>query len=641
MCQFKPNVMKTLLIIIIVAAINIGSIAQTVTVQIDALTGRKPISPYIYGKNNCLSDIAGEALSAAEWQYLRDAGVKMFRECGGNNATKYNWRLKLSSHPDWYNNVYSHDWNFAAKSMLDNMPGTSGMWAFQLIGKAASNKNNNFNDWDYNNSSWWSGVAQNLAGGGTVNPAGGENAIKDGNPDLYLMNWPADSTVGILDHWFGAKGLGYNKDAIRYWGMDNEVEIWNGTHDDIMPTQLSAENFMQKYFDVAKKAREKFPEIKLMGPVPCNEWQWYNWNDNVITSGGKNYSWLEFFIKRIAEEQQSSGVRLLDVLDIHFYPSETNTSDIVQLHRAFFDTTYNYPGANGVKNVNGSWNSNITKEYIFHRCRKWLEQYIGANHGVTFSVSEMGINGSNANVTAVWYASTLGTFANEGVEIFTPWTWKTGMWETLHLFSRYSKGTRVASTSNLENYVSAYSSVSSDADSLTVILVNRSASQTQTTTVNLSNFTTGNGAYNTLTLSNLSGSETFKSHTNNALKAGTVNVSNSAFTLSLAPLSITAVLLSGTALPTNIMTFDEKNTLELENNLSGSIKILYKLDKASSFRLELYDLKGRKITTIEEGNKSSGSYENLFDGSHLANGFYILRLQAGTQVTQKKVILLK
>ena len=134
------------------------------------------------------------------------------------------------------------------------------------------------------------------------------------------MEWPADSTVGILDRWFGAGGLGLDETMFEYWSMDNEPEIWSGTHDDVMPVQLSADEFMQKYFDVAKKAREKFPAIKLIGPVPCNEWQWYNWDNDKISYNGGSYTWLEYFIKRIGEEQDSSGVRLLDALDIHFYP---------------------------------------------------------------------------------------------------------------------------------------------------------------------------------------------------------------------------------------------------------------------------------------------------------------------------------
>lgn len=230
---------------------------------------------------------------------------------------KHNWRRKLGSHPDWYNNVYDHNWDFASENIQTRMPGLQVMWAFQLIGKAAANKTNNFNDWSYNGSNWWSGVGQNLAGGGQVNPAGGGQALVNGNPDLYLMNWTADSTTYILKHWFGPGGLGLDKFQFVYWSMDNEPEIWNGTHDDVMPSLLSASAFMDSYFAVAKKARERFPQIKLTGPVPANEWQWYRWGEESLSIDGKSYCWLEYFIKRVADEQKRTGIRLLDVLDVH------------------------------------------------------------------------------------------------------------------------------------------------------------------------------------------------------------------------------------------------------------------------------------------------------------------------------------
>lgn len=61
-------------------------------------------------------------MTALTWQRYRDAGITMFRESGGNNSTKYNWRKKLTSHPDWYNNVYAHDWDYAARSLQDQLP---------------------------------------------------------------------------------------------------------------------------------------------------------------------------------------------------------------------------------------------------------------------------------------------------------------------------------------------------------------------------------------------------------------------------------------------------------------------------------------------------------------------------------------
>ncbi|MEJ2056026.1 MAG: glycoside hydrolase family 44 protein, partial [Calditrichaceae bacterium] len=373
-----------------------------VDITVDASSGRKPISPYIFGKNNSLSDNPSNPVSAADWELYRQAGLKMLRESGGNNSTKYNWRKKLSSHPDWYNNVYAHDWDFEAQSLQENLTGSRGMWAFQLIGYAASNTQNNFNDWAYNNSQWWTGVNQNLAGGGVVNEAGGSEALVDGDAELYLEEWPADSTIGILGKWFGQDGLNLDQDMFSYWNMDNESEIWFGTHDDVMPEQISAEEYMQRYFKVAKKARAEFPDIKLVGPVPANEWQWYNWDNAKISYEGGSYTWLEYFIMRIGEEQQASGIRLLDVLDVHFYPSETNADDIVQLHRVWFDRNYDYPGANGVKRTGtGSWDNSITKEYLFGRCGDWLEEYLGPDHGVTFGVTETGLQTDNPDAIAV------------------------------------------------------------------------------------------------------------------------------------------------------------------------------------------------------------------------------------------------
>jgi hypothetical protein len=541
--------MKKIIISILIAIgcflSGIGYAQQPVNVSINAMAPRKAISPFIFGKNNSLSDNPDGPLSQSQWQRLRDLGIQMFRENGGNNSTKYNWRLKLSSHPNWYNNVYPHDWNYAAQSLQTNIPTAQGMWAFQLIGKAAKTGSNNFPDWSYNQSQWWNGVNQNLAGDGTVNPAGGSDALVEGDTSLYLENWNADSTTGILDHWFGNGGVGLNPDKIRYWNMDNEPEIWSGTHDDVYPTQPEAETFMQSYIAVAKKARAKYPDIKLMGPVPCDEWQWYNWNGYKVNYNGKDYVWLEYFILRIAEEQQESGIKLLDVLDIHFYPKETLPADIVQLHRVFFDQTYNYPGANGVKRSgSGGWDGSITKEYIFKRCNDWLVKYLGANHGVTFSVTETSIaNRDNPNVTASWYASTLGEFAKQGVEVFTPWDWATGMSEVVHLFTRYGQEYYINGTSSEERYVSAYPTLNFNCDSLTIFLVNRHLTESRVVNLDLSEYAIKDGNYTLFTISTLPQTETFVSHSVNALKQTSIEIVDNTISVTLAPLSVSALVL--------------------------------------------------------------------------------------------------
>jgi hypothetical protein len=534
-------------------------IAQNVQINVDLQTGRRVVSPYIYGRNGSLSDDPGSPVSAGNWQLYKDAGLNFFRENGGNDLTKHNWQQKLDSHPDWYNNVYISDWDFAAQSLHQNIPTAQGMWGFQLIGEAPRTTANNFNDFGYNGSQWWSGVEQNLAGGGVVNPAGGSQALVNGDTLLYLEKYPADSTTAILNHWFGSGGLGLDPTKIRYWNMDNEIEIWSSTHDDVMPTQLSAESFMQLYFAVAKAARALYPGIKLTGPVSPNEWQWYNWASGPITgSDGKQYCWMQYFIKRIAEEEASTGIRLLDVVDVHFYPSSSTSSDIVQYGRVFFDSAYNFPEANGVKMVNNSWDNSIQIEDFFGRCASWLNQYMGPNNGVTFAVSETGLQTTDPNVTAVWYASTMGEFMKHGVEYFSPWTWAPGMWETLHLYSRYNLGNSIQASSSDSINVGAYATTNAASDSVTVALVNKSLTTTETVTINFSNFVLPATPVTALTLSNLPATETFVSQTNNALQTSNITPQANTLQVTLAPLSVTSIVIAGNSaiLPVTLLDFE-------------------------------------------------------------------------------------
>ncbi|MFZ1731099.1 MAG: glycoside hydrolase family 44 protein [Bacteroidota bacterium] len=561
----------------------------------------------------------------------------MLRENGGNNATKYNWRRKLSSHPDWYNNVYPHDWDFAVQSLYENLPGVQGMWAFQLIGKSAATTEWNFDDWNYNGSQWWSGVTNNWAGGG--GPSSG-----DGDPNLYLTDWPADSTVAILPHWFSENGLGLDGSAFRYWSMDNEADVWYATHDDVMPVQPSIEDFLQRYFEVAKKARALFGDIRLVGPVATNEWQWYNWADAKIQSGGKSYTYLEYFIKRAAEEESASGLRLLDVVDLHFYPSESKTADILQLHRVWFDEGYDYPGANGVKRAGtGDWDESIRSEHVFARCREWLDEYFGTGHGIGLGISEMGIQGDDPNVTATWYASTLGVFADEGVELFTPWYWKTGMWEVLHLFARYTRPFSIPAQSTRPETVSAHATLNASGDSLTLMLINRSESATEAARVQLANFNAADGWYQTLQLHDLPAEETFISHADNALSRDSIRVENTAISITLPALSVTAVLLHSTT-ATAVSVLPAANDLLLEvypQPSSRSVQLRYHVASADDVSIALYDLQGRQLALLHEAYSSAGDHELPLDLSSVAAGSYIIRISTGVRSTQTQLRVLR
>ena len=540
---------------VLAAAVTAGLFATAnaaINVTVDADAGIKKISPYLYGRNiDKISDTSVES-DTAETNFINkvlESGIHMMRANNGNNATRYNWRRKLTAHPDWFNNVYDHDWDIPAKKVLDKMPGVDALYAFQLTGYAASTTDYNFPDWEWHLEHGGNPTHSfDLAGGGEVSDDG-KTLIKAGDASLYNMEWPADSTVAIIPHW--KDELKYDMSRFRYWSMDNEMDIWRGTHNDL-DLPVTGDFLVEHFVDVAKKARAAWGDIKLTGPVVANEWQWCHIaavdGDNKRPSiDGKEYCWLEFFIKKVAEAQKSYGKRLLDVFDIHWYPTETDYESRINWHRVLFDTTYYYKGANGVRCASGTcdWSEHDGKKeyrsYIFVRINNWLEQYFGKNHGITLGITETDLNDSDPMVTALTYASFLGVMQDNGVEIFTPWIWGDGMYETVHLFSRYGHENRVQSTSSNDSLVSAYSSISNKGDSLTVIFVNRSQNTAQEINLTLSGFDVADGSVETLSLSGITG-ETFVSHTNNALKKGTAQVASKKVSMTLPAKSITAIL---------------------------------------------------------------------------------------------------
>jgi hypothetical protein len=456
---------------------------------------------------------------------------------------------------------------------------------------------------------------------------------------LFSKPWPADSSVAILDHWFGANGKGFNKNQLRYWNMDNEPDVWNGTHDWAMPTLITSSAFMDRYIELAKKAKAIDPDIKICGPVTTSEWQWFKWANESIRIDGKYYCWFEYFIKRCADEEKASGVRVLDVFDIHHYPYAPADSNALQNHRIFYDKNYVYPGANGLKSINGGWDNSQSKEYIFQRINDWLTTYYGQNHGITLGLSEWSPGPNEPNLASVIYATHLGTFANNGVEYFTPWNWFTGMWESLHLFSRYAKNYCVSSISSLENTVSAYTTVNDAADSMTVIIVNRDMSSAHNVTVNLSGFSASDGNYKTLQLSSLPANETFISHSQNALKENSVAVNSNSLTISVPSLSTTAILLQATT--TGLLEHKTKHDgiNIFPNPATDQLNVRISTNVAEPTEFAVYNHEGQKIKS------SVINYDGIsiipVNISALSNGIYLLSVKNSHSTSTKSFTVIR
>jgi hypothetical protein len=69
--------------------------------------------------------------------------------------------------------------------------------------------------------------------------------------------------------------------------------------------------------------------------------------------------------------------------------------------------------------------------------------------------------------------------------------------------------------------------------------------------------------------------------------------------------------------------------------------IRFQVPVATDVKLVVYDMAGREVSVVMIERKEAGTYEVKFDGSGLASGAYIYRLQAGGFIQSKKLVLLK
>lgn len=95
----------------------------------------------------------------------------------------------------------------------------------------------------------------------------------------------------------------------------------------------------------------------------------------------------------------------------------------------------------------------------------------------------------------------------------------------------------------------------------------------------------------------------------------------------------------------NESVFDNPVSFSLSQNFPNpfnpSTSIKYQVSSNSKVTLKVYDVLGNEVTTLVNEQKPVGRYEVEFDASNLPSGVYIYKIQAGSFVQSKKMMLVK
>jgi hypothetical protein len=79
--------------------------------------------------------------------------------------------------------------------------------------------------------------------------------------------------------------------------------------------------------------------------------------------------------------------------------------------------------------------------------------------------------------------------------------------------------------------------------------------------------------------------------------------------------------------------------LRVKPAFAGKIPIAFSLASDSRVQLRVYDLRGRRIATIVDGNFKAGGHSFVWSARNVSSGTYCVRMSAGSFRAQQKLFV--
>jgi len=379
--------------------------ASSVDFTVDSSSQRHPISPNIYGMNQ--PDWAG-----------RSRGLRLAR-LGGNRWTAYNWENNASNAGMDYHNQnddYLGGGDVPGEAVRVHVAaahaaGASMIVTVPIAGYVAADKNP---PGDVNQTPDWLNtrfLESRPAKGGrfAYPPDGGDRVVYQ------------DEFVAWLESSFPYA----RSDSARtlFYCLDNEPDLWASTHPRIRPTgKITYAEMLDRTTAFASAIKGVAPGALVFGPVSYG-WQGYVSLQDAPDAGGRDF--LDFYLDSLQAAEGRYGRRLVDVLDLHWYPEAkggatriTDSSSApevaaarVQAPRSLWDPGY----------VESSWIS-LDAHVGAIRLIPRLREKVAAHYpGTRLAFTEYNYGGGDDVSGAVAQADVLGIFGREDVFAATLW----------------------------------------------------------------------------------------------------------------------------------------------------------------------------------------------------------------------------
>ena len=102
------------------------------------------------------------------------------------------------------------------------------------------------------------------------------------------------------------------------FGLDNQPELWSEDHSEIHPAPITYSELIDRDTRFAKAIKAAWPGVQVTGSVDYG-WQGFVNLQNAPDSAS-NGDFLSYYLEQMKAAESANGQRLLDYLDIHWWP---------------------------------------------------------------------------------------------------------------------------------------------------------------------------------------------------------------------------------------------------------------------------------------------------------------------------------
>lgn len=391
--------------------------------SVDVATQRHGISPYIYGMNfTPASTAAALPIPLNRW--------------GGNSVTRYNWQLEMTNlASDWYFEnlpiTKSVGVTFDQFVAQNQAAGVETIVTVPTIGWVAAPRHEDHPyDCGFQVSRYG---AQQSVDPWDTNCGNGRHT----NGTLITGNQPADTSIAVTatfaaqwtQHLVNTHGAA-NAGGVRFYALDNEPGLWFDTHRDVRPAQWLYDEARAEAYVYGAAIKAIDPTAQILGPVQDGWTRYfyaaYSTYPDPVAQQDRDAHGLPFvpwYLQQMQVYEQQHGVRLLDYLDLHYYPQAAGVSlapagsaatQALRLRttRSLWDPTY----------ADESWIADTgdgPAVQLIPRLKNWIATYYP---GTKIAITEYNWGALDHLNGALAQAEVLGLFGREGVDLATLWS---------------------------------------------------------------------------------------------------------------------------------------------------------------------------------------------------------------------------